>query len=164
MPRPRHPHGVPIARQGHQRGNVASVVLRCSQTVCGNRQGRKPHPFRVWRTMTVPIEPRMIHQNGESAADQEQQEKEVHEVGQSQPRGKTVRNPRIRKIDCRKKCLRWKPGSQILHPRYRDWNENDNRKHQNKPMINPDTKTPIRRIVDGSMCLVECLHEECVLV
>ncbi len=159
MPGARHPHGVPITRQGRQRGNVTGVVLRCPQTVRGNCQRREPHPFRVWCAMTVPIKSRMVHQNGEPTADQEQQKEEVHKVGQSEPRGKTVRNRRLCRIDRRQEGLRWKPDAQVLHPRNRDRGENDNRKRQNEPMIYPDTKTPIRRIVDG---LVELWSNACM--
>jgi hypothetical protein len=164
VPCSRHTYGVPVPGQSHQRGNVAGVVLRCPQPVRGNCNRREPHPFRIWRAMSVPIKPRVIHQNGESASGQEQKEKEVHEVGQSQPRGKTVWTWRICRIDCRQECLRWKPDAQILYPCNRDRGENDDRRREDEPMIYPDTKTPIRRIVDGLMSCVESLHDECVLL
>ena len=113
--------------------------------------------------MTVPIKSWVIHQNGESAANQEHQKKEVHKMGQSQPRGETMRSRRIFQIDWRQESLRWKPGDQILSPRNRDWSESDNGKGKNEPGIDPDTKTTIRWIVDRSMDFVECLHEEWVL-
>ena len=108
--------------------------------------------------MTVPIKSRVIHQNGESAADQEHQEKEVHKMGQSQPSGEAMRSRRIFQIDWRQESLRWKPGDQILSPGNRDRSKNDNGKGKNEPRIYPDTKTAIRRIVDGLMDFVECLH------
>ena len=114
--------------------------------------------------MSVPIKSRVIHQNGESAANQEHQKKEVHKMGQSQPRGETMWSRRICQIDWRQESLRWKPGDQILPPGNRHRNESDNGKGKNKPGIYPDTKTAIRRIVDGSMNFVECLHEELVSV
>ena len=110
--------------------------------------------------MTIPIKSRVIHQNGESAADKEHQKKEIHKMGQSQPCGKTMRSRRIFQIDWRQESLRWKPSNQILSPRNRHWSESDNGKSKNKPRIYPDTKTAIRWIMDRSMDFVECLHEE----
>jgi len=101
----------------------------------------------------------VIHQNGESAADKEHQKKEVHEMGRSQPSGKTMRSWRIFQIDWRQKSFRWKPGDQILSPRNRDWSDSYNCEHKNEPGIYPDTKTAIRWIVDSAMDFVECLHE-----
>jgi hypothetical protein len=112
--------------------------------------------------MTVPIKSRVIHQNGESAADKEHQKKEVHKMGQPQPPGETVRNWRTLQIDWRQESLRWKPGNQILSPRNRDWSESDNGKRKNEPGIYPDTKTAIQRIVDSLMDFVECRHKEMV--
>ena len=109
--------------------------------------------------MTVPIKSRVIHQNGESAADQEQQKKEVRKMGQSQPRGETMRGRRVFQIDRRQESFRWKAGDQILSPGDCHWNESDNGKGPNEPGIDPDPKTAIRWIVDRLMDLVECLHE-----
>jgi hypothetical protein len=65
-------------------------------------------------------------------------------------------------INWRQEILRWKPDNQILPPRNRDWSESDNGKCKNEPGIYPDTKTTIRRIADGLMDCVECLHKEMV--
>jgi hypothetical protein len=114
--------------------------------------------------MTVPIKSRVIHQDGESAADKEQQKKEVHKMSQSQSCGETMRSGRIFQMDRRQESLHWKTGEQILSPRNRNRNESDNGKRQDEPGFYPNTKTTIRRIVDGSMDFVEGLHEEWLLV
>lgn len=75
-----------------------------------------------------------------------------------------MRTRRISQIDWRQKGLRWKPVDQILAPGNRKWSKSDNGKGKNKPEIYPNTKTSIRWIVDSSMDLVECLHEELVLI
>ena len=85
-------------------------------------------------------------------------------MGQSQPCGETMRSRRIFQIDRRQESFRWKPGDQILSPRNRDWSQSDNGERKNEPGIYPNTKTAIRRIVDGSMDFVECLREEWVQV
>ena len=112
--------------------------------------------------MMIPIKSGVIHQNRESTANQEHQEKEVHKMGQSKPGREAMRNGRIFQIDWRQESLCWKPGDQKLSPGKRHWNESDNGKGQDEPGIDPDPKTAIRWIVDRLMDLVECLHEELV--
>src|SRR5579864_5424519 len=102
----------------------------------------------------------MIHQNGESAPNQEHQKKEVNKMGQSQPGGEPMRGRRISQIDCRQKSLGWKPVDQIQAPGNRHRGKSDNGKGKNIPRIYPNTKTSIRWIVDSSMDFVECLHEK----
>src|SRR5579859_5808169 len=112
--------------------------------------------------MTIPIKSGVIHQNGEPAANQQHQKKEVHKMGQSKPGGETMRNGRIFQMNWRQVSLCWKPGDQILSPGNRHGNESDNGKGQDEPGTDPDPKTAIRWIVDRLMDLVECLHEELV--
>ena len=114
--------------------------------------------------MTVPIKSRVIHQNGESAADKEHQEKEIYKMGQSQPRGEAMRSRRMFQSDWCQESLGWKSGDQILSPRNRDWSKSDEGKGENEPGIHPDTKPTIRWIVDRLMGFVECLHAEWGLV
>src|SRR5664280_1317849 len=160
VPCSRHSHGVTISRQGDQRGDVTGVVLRRPQAVRRNFQRRKPHPFRVRRAMTVPIKPWVIHENGESAADQQQQKEEVHKMSQSQPSGETVRVWWIFQIDRRQERFRWKPGDQILSPGNRHWSKSEDGKDKNEPRIYPNPETTVRWVVDRSMDFVECLHKE----
>ena len=160
MPGSGHSHGVPVAGQGHTRGNVTGVLFRSPFAVRRNFERREPHPLRIRRAIAVPIKPWVVHQNGESAADKEHQKKEVHKMSQSQPSGETMRSWRIFQIDRRQESFRWKSGDQILSPGNCHWSQSDNGKGKKKPGIDPNTKPAIRWIVDSSMDFVECLHEE----
>src|SRR6185312_7473408 len=110
--------------------------------------------------MTVPIKPWMIHQNRESAPDQEQQKKEIHKMSQSQPGGESTRTRRMFQIDWRQERFRGKPVDQILPPGNQHGGQSENGKSKDKPGVYPNPETAIRWIVDRSMNFVKCLHKQ----
>src|ERR1041384_264831 len=109
--------------------------------------------------MTITIQPWMIHQNGEPAATQEQQKKEIHKMSHPQPCGKTMWTRRMFQIYWRQERFRGKSEDQILTPGNRHRHQRDKRKSKNEPRVHPDPETVIRRIMDCSVSVIEVLHD-----
>ena len=91
VPDPRNADGVPIARCANERRDVTGVIFRRPDAVARNLERRKPDPFASRRAVIIEIQTRMIHQDGQTAANQHHHKKEIEEVAVTDPERKTVR-------------------------------------------------------------------------
>ena len=83
--------GVPVAGQADPGGEIAGVVLGRPDAVRGNLDRRQAEPLRVGGAVDVPVEPGMLHEDLQAAADEQDQEEEVHIMGDAEPGRKAVR-------------------------------------------------------------------------
>jgi hypothetical protein len=57
----------------------------------------------------------------------------------------------------------WKPGSdRVLHPGQDEGSERQNQQQNQDRRSDPNSKTPIIRIIDRAMCLIEMDHANAV--
>ena len=82
---------VPVAGQADPRGKVAGVVLGGPDAVRWHLNRRQAEPLRVRCAVDIPVEARVLNQDLQAAADQQEQEKEVHIVGDAEPGREAVR-------------------------------------------------------------------------
>ena len=85
-----HADGVPVAGQTDPGREVAGVVLGGPHPVLGNFNRREPQPLRPRGAMDVPVQPGVVHENLQAAADQQDDEQEVDVVGDTQPDRKAL--------------------------------------------------------------------------
>ena len=91
VPDPRNADRVPVTGRANYRRNITGVVFRRPDAVARNLERRKPDPFAPRRTVIIEIQTRMIHQDGETAANQHHHKKEIEEVAVTDPERKPVR-------------------------------------------------------------------------
>ncbi len=83
--------GVPVTRRGNERRDIAGIVFRRPEAVAGHFERREADPFASRRAVVIEIQPRMIHQDRQAAANQQHHEKEIEEVAIAHPERKSVR-------------------------------------------------------------------------
>ena len=114
---PGHADGVPVAGQADPGGEVAGVVFRCPDAIPRHLDRREPEPLRARRAMDIPVQPRVVHEDLQAAADKQDQEHEVDVVRDAQParKAKGPRRRSRRKLGNRRE--RWKTGNTPLDVR-----------------------------------------------
>ena len=90
VPVPGHADGVPVAGQADPRRNVTGVVFCRPDTVFGHLDRREPEPLGAGRAMDVPVQPGMVREDLQAAADEQDQEQKVDVMGDAQPSRKAV--------------------------------------------------------------------------
>ena len=91
VPVPGHADRVPVAGQADPGGEVAGVVLCRPDAVLGHLDRREPEPLRAGGAVDVPVQPGVVHEDLQAAADEQDQEQEVDVVGDAQPGREAVR-------------------------------------------------------------------------
>ena len=86
-----HADGVPVAGQADPGGEVAGIVLGRPDAVLRHLDRREPEPLRAGRAVDVPVQPGVVHEDLQAAADEQDQEQEVDVVGDAEPGRKAVR-------------------------------------------------------------------------
>src|SRR5262249_22757910 len=121
-------------------------------------QGCKTNPFGSGSATVIKVQTRMVHEDGESAANQHHHEKEVEEMAVPQPRRKAVRTSEVVGIDLRNCWDRRQSSYGDLDPcRGNNAGDSNCDACQNRRSY-PNSKSPIFRIVNGPMCCVEWDH------
>src|SRR6202158_3209243 len=100
----------------------------------------------------------MIHQDRQTAANQHHHKKEIEEVAVTHPDRKPMRPCEVVRIYLRNRWNMRQPGHGDFDPRRRDYTEDRDTDSDQNRRSNPETKSAIRRIVDGSVCLIERDH------
>ena len=100
----------------------------------------------------------MIHQDGQTAANQHHHKKEIEEVAVTHPDRKPVRPGEVVGIYLRNGWDMRQPGHGDLDPGRRDYRENRDTDSDQDGRSNPDAKSAIGRIMDGSVCRIERDH------
>ena len=98
------------------RRDVTPIVLGRPDAVRRHPQWRETNPFRTWRATVIEIEPRMFHQDGKTAADEHEQEKEVDEMAPANPERKAMRAARDALVRSGCQCDVRKTEDSFLHP------------------------------------------------
>ena len=73
VPVPGDADGVPVAGQADPGGEIAGVVLGRPDAVRGHLDRREPEPLRVGGAVDVPVEPGVLHEDLQAAADEQDQ-------------------------------------------------------------------------------------------
>ena len=100
----------------------------------------------------------MIHQDGQTAANQHHHKKEIEEVAVAHPDRKPVRSCEVIGIYLRNGWNMRQSGHGDLDPGRRDYRQDRDTDSDQDGRSNPDAKSAIRRIVDGSVCRIERDH------
>ena len=90
-----HADGVPVAGQADPGGDVAGVVLGRPEAILRHLDRREAEPLRAGRAVDVPVQPGVIRQDRQAAADQQDHEQEVDEVEYADPHRKPVRGRQV---------------------------------------------------------------------
>ena len=90
VPVPGHADGVPVAGQADPGREVAGVVLGRPDAVRRHFDRREPEPLRAGGAVDVPVQPGVVHEDLQAAADEQDDEQEVDVVGDAQPGRKAV--------------------------------------------------------------------------
>ena len=100
----------------------------------------------------------MFHQNGKTAADEHEQEKEVEEMAPANPERKAMRAARnaFMRSGCRRNVR--KPEDRVLYPGQDERTECEDQQRDQDRRTDPNSKAPIIRIIDRAMCLIEMNH------
>ena len=91
VPVPGHADRVPVAGQADPGGEVAGVVLGRPDAVLRHLDRREPEPLGAGGAVDVPVQPGVVHEDLQAAADEQDQEQEVDVVGDAQPGREAVR-------------------------------------------------------------------------
>jgi hypothetical protein len=91
MPVPGHADRVPVAGQADPGREMAGVVLGGPDAVPRQLNEREPQPLGAGGAVNVPIKPRMVHEDLQAAADEQDHAQEGDIVGDAQPNRKAVR-------------------------------------------------------------------------
>src|SRR6185437_1041059 len=121
-------------------------------------QRREANPFRARRAIVVEIEPRMIYQNGEAAADQHHEKHEIKKVRPAKPPRKAMHACESSCVELGNRSEVWKAINRCLRPSHDKRNQCETDSNRNKGRFDPNAKPPIRRVMDGLMRCVECNH------
>src|SRR6185437_6207574 len=100
----------------------------------------------------------MIHQDGQAAANQHHHKEEIEEVAVTHPDRKPVRSGEVVGIYLSDSGNMRKADHRELDPRRGDYREDRDTDSDHDGRSNPDAKSAIRRIVDGSVCRIERDH------
>ena len=100
----------------------------------------------------------MIHQDRQTAANQHHHKKEIEEVAVTHPDRKPMRPSEVVGLYLRNGWNMRQPGHGDFDPRRRDYREDRDTDSDQDGRSNPETKSAIRRIVDGSVCLIKRDH------
>ena len=90
VPVPGHADGVPVAGQADPGREVAVVVVGRPDAVLRHVDRRQPQPLGAGRAVDVPVQPRVVHEDLQAAADEQDQEQEVDVMGDPEPRREAV--------------------------------------------------------------------------
>src|SRR5438093_11996505 len=88
MPVPGHSYGMPVARQPDPRREIAGVILGGPDAVPRHFDWREPQPFRAGCAVNVPVQPRVIREDLQAAADKQDEKEEIDVMVDAQPGGK----------------------------------------------------------------------------
>lgn len=80
-----------VTGQAKPRREVSRVIFRGPEAVFWHCERREARPLCTGGTVAVAVESRVVHQDGEPAADQQDQEQKVDVMGDAEPGGETVR-------------------------------------------------------------------------
>ena len=150
-------------RRDHGR-DITSILLRRPNAVRGYSQRRESDPFRARGAVIVEIEPRMFHQNGKTAPDEHEQEKEVKEMAPANPERKAMRAARnaFMRSGCRRNVR--KTEDRVLRPGQDERTECEEQQRDQDRRTDPNSKAPIIRIIDRAMCLIEMNHTNAKMI
>ena len=95
VPVPGQSQRMAATRQTDPRRKIPGIFLGGIQAVHRHLHRRETDPLGAWGAVDVPIKSRVIHEDLNAAADEQDQEQEVHIVSESNPSRKTIR-PRRR--------------------------------------------------------------------
>ena len=90
VPDARDADGVPVAGRANERREIAGIILGRPEAIARNLDRREADPLAVRRAVVVEIEPGMIGEDGEAAADEHGDEEEVEEMGVADPERESV--------------------------------------------------------------------------
>lgn len=155
VPDPRNADCVPVARCAHQRRDVASVVFRCPDAIARDLQGSQANPFAAGRAAVVEIQARVIHQDGQPAANQQRHKQEIEEVAVTHPERKAVRRGEVIRRNLGNGRHMRHSGDSDLDPSRGDRSENRQRSPHRYGGSNPNAKAAIRRVMDGFVGRIE---------
>jgi hypothetical protein len=100
----------------------------------------------------------MIHQDGQTAANQHHHKAEIEEVAVTHPERKPMRPDEVVGIYLRNGWNLRQVGHGDFDPRCRDYREDRDTDSDQDGRSDPNTKSAIRWIVDGSVCRIERYH------
>ena len=86
-----HADGVPVAGQADPGGEVAGIILGRPEAVLRHLDRREPEPLRPGRAVDVPVQPGVVREDLQAAADEQDDEEKVDVVGDAQPGRKAMR-------------------------------------------------------------------------
>ena len=92
---PGHADGVPVAGKTDPGREVTGIILGRPHPVLGHFNRRESKPLRPRRAVDVPVQPGMVHEDLQAAADQQDDEEEVDVVRDTQPARKALRKRRV---------------------------------------------------------------------
>ena len=87
---PGHADGVPVAGKTDPGREIAGIVLGRPHSVVGHFNGRESKPLRPRGAVDVPVQPGVVHEDLQTATDQQDDEQEVDVVGDTQPGRKAL--------------------------------------------------------------------------
>src|SRR5665213_373534 len=146
---------MPVAGSRNHRREIAGVVLRGPQAVLRHLEGSETDPLRSRRAMVIPVKPRMIHQDGEAAADEHEQEEQIRKVAPANPERKAMGPARSTCGRSRGRSKVRQSEESILQPREQERSKHKGEGDQEGSRTQPDAETAILWIVNGLMCGVE---------
>jgi hypothetical protein len=88
---PCHADRMPVAGQANPRGKMAGVIFCRPDAVLRHLHRREPEPLSAGGAVKIPIQPGMVREDLQAAANKQDQEQEIDIVGNTQPGGKAVR-------------------------------------------------------------------------
>jgi len=88
MPVPCQPQGMAAAGQADPGREISGVFLGGIQPVARHLHRRESRPLRAWRAVDVPVQPGVIHQDLQAAANQQDHQHEIRVVRHTQPAAK----------------------------------------------------------------------------
>ena len=158
VPDPRNPNSVPVAGCADDRRKVTGIVFRRPDAVARNLERCKSDPFAPRRAVIIEIQTGVIHQDGQTAANQQHHKKEIEEVAVTDPERKPVRPGEVVGIylgngwnmrQARQGKL--KPGGKS----HREYGHSDS---DQNGRTNPDTEATVLWVVHCPMCGIKRNH------
>lgn len=150
--------GVAVTRCAHQWRNITRVIFGGPQPVVGDLNRRNADPFSARCATVIKIQPGMVHENGQAAANQQHHKQEIKKMAVSHPEWKSMRPGKIAGIDLGHSWYRRESGNGIFDPGSSDYRDESNTNADQDGRPHPDAKAPVRRIVDGSVSGVKMDH------
>ena len=159
VPDARDADGMPIARRANERSEVTGIVLGRPEPIGRNRDRREAYPLAVRRAVVVEIEPGMIGEDGEAAANEHGDEEEVEEVGVADPERESVGPGEVAGIDERDGWNMRQAGHGHLNPRRSHQRSDYGRNSDQNRRANPEAVASIRGIMNGGVFRVKLDHQ-----